>query len=326
MTKGNLLVLLTVTVTRKWQEADGIFGFLLAAVDGGPLPCFEPGAHIDIEIAPNLVRQFSLCSSSLQREVYEIAVLRDPASRGGSVALIDNVRVGDLLRISAPKNNFPLESSASHSILIAGGIGITPLLSMADWLHRNDRSFELHFAARFRQQMAFHRRLTEAFADHDIRLYLPDEPHRRRLDIGTVIGSPATGTHLYVCGPARLMDAVFETADEKGWPSTHLHREYFAATTEYEVGSADAFDVKIASTGKVLHVPADRAISAVLMENGIYVAMACEEGVCGNCLTGVLDGVPEHRDLYLTPEQQAANDCLAVCCSRSRSNLLVLDL
>ena len=315
---------MTLTVAKKWREAAEVHGFDLADAEGRELPPFTAGAHVDVEIAPGLVRQYSLCNDPRRRDCYQIAVLREPASRGGSAGLIERIDVGQTLKVSEPRNHFALEPSARRTVLIAGGIGVTPILCMAERLAHTSAPFELHYAARSPERAAFLERI-QALADK-AKVYFSEGPEAERLDLEAVLSDPAPGTHLYVCGPARLIEAALAVAKARGWPSSRVHREYFAPPEGQDLGPGQAFEIEIASSGQVLAVPADKAITQVLAEHGIEVATSCEQGVCGTCITRVLDGVPDHRDVYLTPDEQAANDQMTPCCSRARTARLVLDL
>ncbi|RRV42710.1 PDR/VanB family oxidoreductase [Pseudomonas sp. p106] len=312
-----------VVVSRN-DEAQGICSFELAAADGSPLPPFSAGAHIDVHLPDGLVRQYSLCNHPAERHRYLIGVLNDPASRGGSRSLHQQVQAGHRLRISAPRNLFPLAQGARRSLLFAGGIGITPLLCMAEQLACNGDDFELHYCARSSDRAAFVERLRAApFAD---RLFVHfDEQPETALDIAQVLGNPQGDVHLYVCGPGGFMQHVLDTAKQLGWQQANLHREYFAAAP---VANSDdgSFSVQVGSTGQVFEVPADQSVVQVLERHGIEIAVSCEQGICGTCLTRVLQGTPEHRDLFLTEQEQALNDQFTPCCSRAKTPLLVLDL
>jgi vanillate O-demethylase ferredoxin subunit len=227
------------------------------------------------------------------------------------------------LAISAPKNHFPL-AAAPRTLLLAGGIGITPLLAMAETLAARDAAFDLHYCARSASLAAFRERMmTARFADR-VHFYFDDAP-AGTLDMAALLAQPDPDTHLYVCGPAGFIEHVLATARQQGWAQSQLHVEYFAGTAVDTSGDG-AFDVELASSGKVVTIPAGRTVIQVLAEHGVDIPYSCEEGVCGTCLTRVLDGVPEHRDVYLTDEEHAANDQFTPCCSRARSRRLVLDL
>ncbi|WP_322028776.1 PDR/VanB family oxidoreductase [Paraburkholderia sp. J76] len=316
-----------VTLLRKIPVATDICVFELASADGAPLPAFAAGAHIDVHV-DGLVRQYSLCNRPSDAGTYRIGVLRDAASRGGSVAM-HALDTGASLEISSPKNHFPLDEQAAHTILIAGGIGITPLMAMAEQLSEEGRSFELHYCTRDPQRAAFRERLAEAgFAQHT-RFYFDSEGSDARIDLAHVLGAPQDGKHAYVCGPAGFIDAVLGAAASAGWPAHTVHREYFGAALQPASANADAngaFQVTLASCQRVIDVPAGTTIVEALRAGGVEVPVSCEQGVCGTCLTRVLSGEPDHRDLYLTDEERAANDQLLPCRSRSRTPMLVLDL
>lgn len=315
---------LTVQVTRKQIEAEDICSFELRALPGQQLPPFTAGAHVEVQVPGGALRHYSLCNDPAETDRYVLGVLKDARSRGGSVALHAQVNEGDTLRISAPRNHFPLAEAAPHSLLLAGGIGVTPLLSMADALHRAGASFELHLAARTRARLPFVERLRRSGFAGQVAMHLDDEPDSA-LDIAALLASAPAGSHLYVCGPAGFMDAVLGTARSSGWSADRLHFEFFGAEVAPQAGDG-RFEVELASSRRVIIVPADRSVAQALAEAGVALPTSCEQGVCGTCLTRVLDGVPDHRDLYLTPEEQAANDQFTPCCSRSKSARLVLDL
>jgi vanillate O-demethylase ferredoxin subunit len=315
---------LTVTVARKWREAEGICAFELAGIDGAPLPEFSAGSHIDVHIAPGLTRQYSLCNAPGERHRYQIAVLREPASRGGSVAMHERVNEGDRIAISEPRNHFPLVP-AKRSLLLAGGIGITPILCMAERLATIDANFELHYCARSRERTAFLERIANALYGDRVRLHFDNGDDGQRLALPDVLGAPADSKHLYVCGPAGFIGYVTDTARIRGWSSDTIHLEYFAAAPLDHTGDR-AFEVRLASSGRCVQIPANRSVTSVLADEGIDIPVSCEQGVCGTCLTGVLEGEPDHRDLFLTDDEKARNDQFTPCCSRAKSETLVLDL
>jgi vanillate monooxygenase ferredoxin subunit len=311
-----------VKVLTRRQEAEGIDSFELAREDGRPLPAFSAGSHIDVHLPGGLLRQYSLCNDSGEQHRYRIAVLRDAASRGGSVAMHDAVHAGDTLTISEPRNHFPLEH-APHTLLLAGGIGITPLLCMAQRLRTAGSSFELHYATRSLARTAFRDEIA-AFGER-VRLHLDDGDSAQKLDLPAVLAAQPSGTRLYVCGPTGFIDYVVQTAKSRGWPADLIHLEYFGAAPQDTSGD-QAFEVRLASTGKSYAIPANKTVVQALADQGVEIMISCEQGVCGTCLTRVLEGECDHRDLYLTDEEKAANDQFLPCCSRARSKTLVLDL
>ncbi len=311
-----------VQVLARHEEAEGIFSYELARADGAPLPAFSAGSHIDVHLQGGIVRQYSLHNDDQETHRYRIAVLRDPASRGGSIAMHEQVKTGDTLTISAPRNHFPLVA-APFSLLLAGGIGITPLLCMAQRLAKIGGDFRLHYCTRSLARTAF-KVSVAAFGDR-ARLHLDDGDAAQKLDLPAALAAAPAGSRLYVCGPAGFIDFVVNTAKAAGWPADHVHLEYFGAAPQDTAGD-QAFEVRLASTGQTYAVPADKTVVAALQDQGVEVLVSCEQGVCGTCLTRVLEGECDHRDMYLTDDEKARNDQFLPCCSRAKSRLLVLDL
>jgi vanillate O-demethylase ferredoxin subunit len=315
---------LRVRVTRKVSEADGVASFELAPTEGEVLPPFDAGAHIDVHLRDGLVRQYSLCNPPRERHRYQIAVLRDPSSRGGSTAMHDDIEAGHVITISAPKNHFPLQP-AGRSLLFAGGIGVTPILAMAEALSAAGADFEMHYNARSPERTAFRERIVNSPYCSRVHFHFDSGDAAQKLDVAKVLGGPRPDTHIYVCGPGGYIDHVLGAASALGWPPAQVHREYFTAAPIDAAGDT-AFDVRLAASGQVFTIPVGRTVVEVLLDNGITIPVSCEQGVCGTCLTRVLDGVPDHRDVYLTDEERAANDQFTPCCSRSKSAMLSLDL
>ncbi len=316
--------MLDVVVRHKQREARDIASFELVDAAGMPLPRFTAGAHIDVHIRPGLVRQYSLMNSPAESRRYLIGVLRDPASRGGSAAMHDDVHAGALLRISEPKNHFPLVA-ARRSLLLAGGIGITPLLSMADSLASIGAEFALHYCTRSPDRTAFADRLDASAYARRTHFHVDSGPPRQRLDLAQVLAGPAVDTHLYVCGPAGFIGYATALAEQMGWMPDQLHVEHFGAAPVDQ--SADvAFEVLLARSGRRLSVPPDQSVVAVLERHGVPIDVSCEQGVCGTCVTGVLAGIPAHRDSYLSAAERASNACFTPCVSRATTNSLTLDL
>jgi vanillate O-demethylase ferredoxin subunit len=315
----------TVRIAERRLETSSIVSLTLADPNGAPLPAFEAGAHIDLEVKPGLIRQYSLCRPATTDGLYQIAVLKDPASRGGSEAA-HGLAAGDLVRISEPRNAFPLADRAPFSIFFAGGIGVTPLLCMALTLHDQGEPFALHYCARAADQAAFVEALRSApFADR-VHLHFDDGPAEQRLDLATVLAEADRSAHLYVCGPSGFMGWVIDTAEGAGWPTAQVHREYFKAEPAADPTGDRAFTVKLASSGRTIEVAADQTLVAALQAAGVDIPVSCEAGVCGTCLVGVIEGEPDHRDLYLTAAEKAAGDQMLPCCSRAKTAELVLAL
>ncbi|CAN5424332.1 hypothetical protein BH11PSE11_BH11PSE11_01800 [soil metagenome] len=314
-----------VKVARKKIEARNICSFELVDAAGRPLPPFAAGAHIEVFLRKGLLRTYSLCNNPAETHRYLISVLRDPKSRGGSRMMHDDVREGDVIEIGAPKNLFPLVHPARRTLLLAGGIGITPILAMAEHLSSTGAEFQLHYCARSIERAAFVERIRQSvFADR-VSFHFSDGAPEQLIDIPAVLAHSDPDLHLYVCGPKGFMDVVIDTAQKQGWPDTHVHREYFAG--EVQTSAADiAFEVKSARTGKIYAIASDKTVLAALSEQGVDVPRSCEQGVCGTCVTRVLEGRPDHRDMYLSAEERAKNDSFTPCCSRSCSPMLVLDI
>jgi vanillate O-demethylase ferredoxin subunit len=317
--------LLDVVIARRVYETDDIVALELVAVNGGPLPPFEPGAHVDVHVGGGVVRQYSLCNDPAEHDRYRLAVLREAASRGGSLEIHRTFVAARAVQISPPRNRFPLVEDARLSVLIAGGIGVTPLMTMAHRLQRLGADFIFHYCTRSRDRAAFLGELARAtFADR-VRFHHDDGDAAQRFVAETALPSPQPGTHLYVCGPAGFMAYVTGAAKAAGWPADHVHTEYFSRDTDVDV-TGDRFTVTAARSGVTVEVPPDRTIAQQLLDHGVVVPLACEQGICGTCITGVLEGVPDHRDWYQTDAEKATNSHIMVCCSRAKTALLVLDL
>jgi Flavodoxin reductases (ferredoxin-NADPH reductases) family 1 len=316
---------LTVTVLRKWIEAQDICGFEFRPLSGSALPSFSAGSHIDVHLPGGLVRQYSLCNDPTTADHYGIAVLRDAKGRGGSRAIHDLVAQGDELTISAARNNFPLAHGAPHHLLLAGGIGITPILCMAERLHTVREAFNLHYCARSRHRAAFLPRIAGSPFSDKVHLHFDDGEAAQRFDLSAALANAPAGSHLYVCGPQGFINAVLDEARRQNWSPDRLHHEFFGAVVSHS--DADrSFLVRVASTGETIPVPVGCTVVEALANHGVEVATSCEQGVCGTCLTRVLDGKPDHRDTYLTENEKAAGDQFLPCCSRSHSPMLELDL
>ena len=315
---------LTVRIKHIEQQALDVKSFLLVSTDDQPLPAFSAGSHIDVHIGNGITRQYSLCNGPDERDAYLIAVKREPASRGGS-ARMHEMQEGDVLTIGAPRNNFALDASASHHVLLAGGIGITPLLSMARQLQADHASFELHYFARSEQHAAFRNLLSAAELSSHVRFHHGLQPDAMQRHLQDFLASRPGGAHLYLCGPRPFMDMV-TTCAAAAWPAGTVHLEYFAAAPEDSAGPQDAFRIHLARSGESYEVPQGKSIISILAAHGHALETSCEQGVCGTCLTTVLEGVPDHRDVFLSDAEKAACNKILPCVSRAKSPLLVLDL
>jgi ferredoxin-NADP reductase len=308
-----LLTLRLVSIRYAAQDTN-LYGF--AAQDGAPLPAYGPGAHIDVHMPGGLMRQYSLVQPYRAGEPYLVGIKRDAATRGGSRFMHDQARVGALFQIGGPRNNFPLAEDAPYTVLIAGGIGVTPLWCMAQRLEEIGAPFELHYAVRSRADAAF---LAEL--ERRARLHV-DAEAQGVLDVAAILAAAPKTAHLYCCGPVPMLQA-FEAA-AADWPETQRHVEYFSGPPLKPI--AGGFVVALARSGREFVVPPGSTILDTLRAAGLTVPASCEQGVCGTCETRVLEGTPEHRDLLLTPAEKAAGKTMMICCSGSLSERLVLDL
>lgn len=319
------MVELDVWVRARQQEADGICSFELEPIGASELPVFSAGAHIDVQVAPGVIRQYSLCGHPQERRSWRIGVLREPQSRGGSAGMHERVQVGSVLRVSTPRNLFELVDEAPHSVLVAGGIGVTPILAMAQHLQDGGHSFEVHYCARSPERMAFRDEILAGPLAGHARLYFNDAAPEQTFDVLEMLKAAPAGAHLYICGPAGFMEFVLSAARASGWPEARLHREHFAAAVVDTTGD-QPFQIRLQRSGTTLAVPVDKSVLQVLLDHGVDVDYSCEAGVCGSCVTRVLEGTPDHRDTFLMDSERAANDQFTPCCSRSKSPTLVLDL
>lgn len=302
----------------RW-EAEGINSYILEPVDGGLMPAFEPGAHVDVHLSAGLARSYSLVNDPAIRGYYEIAVHHAIDSRGGSRHIHEQWRVGQILDISDPKNNFPMVEDASHTVMIAGGIGITPMLPMIARLEKLGRSWELHYVAASPDRAAYVDRLS----DHDrVEIAYDGIPGGRRLDLAAICAAAPADAHLYCCGPGGMLDAFVATNGDR--PKGHAHIEYFSAETE--VATEGGYTLELAKSGKTISVDEGETMLDALLSAGVDIGFACAEGICGTCEVRVLGGVPDHRDHFLTDEDKASNTSIMVCCSGSKTATLVLDI
>lgn len=310
-------------VRSKRRVARDVYAFELVHPHGRKLPLWTAGAHIDVHIAPGLVRQYSLCSDPRDRSRYLIAVHRCAPSRGGSDAMHDVVHAGNLLTLGMPRNHFALAPDSPHTILLAGGIGLTPLLAMAETLSARGASYELHYSTRSPVHAAFSERLHEARFCGRVMFHYSNTAGRA--DFDALLAAPPRGAHLYICGAAGFTDAALAAAARQGWPDSHVHKERFSAPPGPAAdGAQAAFDVVLASSGQVVHVAPGQSALAALRAAGVAIPTSCGQGLCGTCVTGVLAGEPDHRDHCLTDEGRET--CFTPCCSRARGAQLVLDL
>ncbi|WP_040807854.1 PDR/VanB family oxidoreductase [Nocardia concava] len=305
---------LTVRVTDRRDVAQGVFALELSASGSGVLPSWTPGAHIDVHAGSVGTRQYSLCGDPADERRWRIAILREPAGRGGSEHLFQTALSGTELRVSLPRNNFELVASEEY-VFIAGGIGITPILPMVAAAERAGTRWSLHYGARSREHLAF----TGELQGYEHVNLLPQN-ESGLLPIASLLAD--TTAAVYCCGPAPLLDAVESEAARRGLA---VHTERF---TPRRVDNAvdRAFLVRLAHSGQVLSVAADRTIVDVLEGAGVAIVTSCREGTCGSCETTFLEGEVQHRDSVLTADERAHGRALMPCVSRALSDVLVLDL
>jgi phthalate 4,5-dioxygenase reductase component len=311
---------LSLTVAAKTQVARDIWAFSLVGRNVASLPSFTPGSHLTVITPSGIRRNYSLCGPTSDSSRYEIAVKRDAAGRGGSVSMVDDVKVGDTLSVSTPRNNFELAPRAKQFIFIAGGIGITPILSMMRHLrHSANTAFKLYYCTRDAEGTAFADVLQSEFPGH-VLLHHDHGDVSQAYDFWPLLESP-TAAHIYCCGPKGLMDSV---ADMSGhWPSGSVHFESFGVDARMFAENT-AFTVRLQKSGQSVAVGKDQSILEALRANGYQVRSSCESGTCGTCKTHLIAGEADHRDMVLTEEERA--DRIMVCISRAKSAELVLDL
>ncbi|RVU20904.1 oxidoreductase [Streptomyces antnestii] len=311
---------LDLVVARRTDEADGVVSLDLRRADDAPLPAWTPGAHIDLLLAPDLVRQYSLCSSPEDAHVWRVAVLRENDGRGGSLHVHDKLAEGDPVQVRGPRNHFPLER-AERYLFIAGGIGITPIVPMLKQAERQGSAWELVYGGRTLASMAFRDALVTRYGE---RVRVRPEDAYGLLDLDALLGTPRPGTLVYCCGPEPLLKAVEERCAD--WPPGTLHVERFAPKELQAPVRDGAFEVELAQTGITVTVPPDKSVLQAVEEAGVQVLSSCQEGTCGTCETAVLEGTVDHRDSLLTPAEQETHDTMMICVSRAACPRLVLDL
>ncbi|MDQ8727109.1 PDR/VanB family oxidoreductase [Bradyrhizobium sp. LHD-71] len=305
-------------------ETDRINSYTLHAVDGDHLPAFTAGAHIDLHLAEGSVRSYSLINDPSERHRYVIAVKREEAGRGGSAHIHDNLKAGEALTLCGPRNNFCFDEGDHPSIFIAGGIGITPILSMIRRAVTLGRRWFIHYASRTRRDAAFLDEIdTLVRSSHGkVNIVFDQEAGGGALDIQAIVSNATEGAHLYCCGPLPMLDTFKQVASNRQPHTVHL--EYFSP--KEEAATTGGFDVQLRRSGRTVTVLPGQTILHALLDAGVNVPYACGEGTCGTCETQVIQGIPDHRDVYLTDEERAANKQIMICCSGSQTPLLILDL
>jgi len=316
---SDALIEVRLTAIRYAARDTNLFEF--RRPDGQPLPPYEPGAHVDLHLPSGHLRSYSLIVARPQPDIYTFAIKRDPASRGGSRYIHDEFHVGKTIKISAPRNNFPLKEDAPHTVLLAGGIGITPIWCMVQRLKELKRSFALHYGCRSRADAAF---LHELQGLTGASFHFDDESAGRVLDVAGIVAAAPKDAHLYCCGPAPMLGA-FEAAT-KDWPREQVHVEYFTPKQEPTKAKKGGFTVELARSGQEFFIPEGRTILEVLLDEGVDVDYSCELGICGACEQRIIAGIAEHHDSILSEEEQAENKRVMICCAGCKTERLVLDM
>ena len=312
---------ISVRVVEKRRAALDICLFEFERMDGKVLPSFSAGSHIDVYLPNGLVRQYSLCNDPARTDRYQICVLLDPNTRGGSKAMHELVDLGDELQIGEPRNLFHLASGNHEVVLLAGGIGVTPLMAMAWQLLAQDAKFHLHYFARSAERTAFHDLILRSPLREKVSFWFDNDTTTEKPSVADILRRATEDSHAYACGPMGFLKYVRDTCEQIQW--AHLHYEAFTAAPAED---GDAFAVRIKSTGEMVEIPGNQTVVEALARKGIEIPVSCEQGICGTCLTKICDGIPDHRDQYLSDDERARGDQFTPCCSRSKSSILVLDL
>lgn len=287
------------------------------------LPKFDAGAHIEIKLKDDLYRSYSLANDAQEQHRYVIAVHKSPESKGGSSYIHNSLKQGDSVFATAPRNNFPLDESTENYVLIAGGIGITPILAMAYRLNVLGKPWQMHYCSRTSQHAAYQDQIAELVKDsgNSVHYYFDHEPNGQSLNLAELAQRTASESHFYCCGPKGMLNA-FEAATDHRKESAHL--EYFTAKEEAALDGG--YEIELAKSKLILKVPAGKSILDVVFEAGISVPSSCREGICGSCETAILCGEADHRDALLSDEEKESNQTMMICCSGAKSKKLVLDL
>lgn len=333
MNNENASSSLSLFVRQITYQAHGIVSYELVDPEGKELPPFTAGSHIDVKISEGFIRQYSLCNDPSERDRYVIAVLMDKSGRGGSRAIHESVKIQDIIKISFPRNNFPLSSEAKRHILIAGGIGVTPLKSMAHHLDKIGENFELHYCTKNIENAAFQSELKPFIEDGRAFMHYDNGNPVDGLDLIALLSEQKSGSHVYYCGPSGFMSACSDSS--KHWEDGTVHFEHFKApefkkNTDYLDGQDTStlqennFEIKINSTGEIIEVPSNKSVAEVLGDNGYHVETSCESGLCATCKVRYLEGEVDHQDYILGDDERT--QYFTSCVSRSKSKILVLDI
>ena len=300
-------------------EAQDTNSYEFEPLDGGILEPVQPGSHIDVHLPNGMMRQYSLVTAEGERRSYVVGIKKDQASRGGSRFIHDQLKVGTVLKIGGPRNNFPLDEAAPHSVLIAGGIGITPIYCMAQRLIAKGLPWTMYYSCRDRKDAAFLRQLE---GQPQVNLHFDSESAGTFLDLNRIVADAPDGAHFYCCGPTPMLSAYEEAT--KDIAPERMHIEYFTATEE--AATEGGYSVLLQRSGQEFSIPEGKTILQVLRDAGLDVTYSCEEGVCGACETAVISGLPDHRDNILTDREREESKTMMICCSGSKSAKLVLDM
>ncbi len=317
-----MTALYDVVVKNRHVEGGNVAVMEFESATSTQLPQIEAGAHIDVHLPNGMIRQYSLCQDPAKVGIFRLGILNDPESRGGSLSAFNDIQDGMQIQVSEPRNLFPL-AEAKHSVLIGGGIGITPLITMAYQLLHEGASFELHYCGASPERCAFVDEIKNGELAAHTRFHFKSEGASHRVFFQNAIQNIDQHSHIYTCGPNGFMDWVINLAETQHFPSTQIHKEYFQVEVET---SGDSFEVVAQQSGKIVMVNSEETILQALAREGIEIEMSCEQGVCGTCMCDVIEGEPDHRDVYFTDEEKASNEQILVCCSRSKSARLVLDI
>ena len=320
------VVLQARLLSLKW-EAEGVMSLEWVPADPAQtFPAFEPGAHIDLHLPNGLVRSYSLSNDARERNRYVVGVLKDRGSRGGSSWVHEQLRPGMVLTISAPRNNFPLRPSSETQVLVAGGIGVTPMLSMLRQLSAQNKPLDFVYCARTRAQAAFLSEIQALVADHPhmtLRCHFDDEQSAPP-NLKALLAGYTSSTHLYCCGPGPMLDSFEAVCAELGYANAHIER--FTAKAVAASTATNVCHVELQKSGRTVEVPPHLSVLDALIEAGMFPDHSCKEGVCGACETRIISGEVEHLDSSLTKSEQAANKTMMICVSRCKSERVVLDL
>jgi phthalate 4,5-dioxygenase reductase subunit len=314
--------MMVLRIRAKTEIAQDIFLFDLVPLQPGDLPAFTAGSHILVRAPNGISRRYSLCNDPADRSRYLIAVKRDAAGRGGSVSMAEDATAGDELLVSPPLNHFPLDHEAASHVLIAGGIGITPILAMIHELKAKGSDLKLIYCSRSPETTAFLEDLSIPALAGRVLVHHDHGDRERSLAIGPLMADRPEGAHVYCCGPRPLMQAVRDAT--KHWPSSAIHFEDFGTSVTTAPGGDQPFLVRLAKSGRTLEVLPGISILEALRRDGLVVPSSCESGTCGACRTTLLDGVADHRDFVLDDDEQ--DDAIIICVSRAKSGTLTLDI